>query len=139
MRQIFILFAIIIAFLFVYSQIAVDIYVNYQSESLCNWLNHSVDAKPRVGPLAYKRLNYLKSKYANNFYCEVEESPHSYGYSDEKAVVIYHKGRSILGLVYGFSYGGVKNFFRPRYYQLWTPKDSGEPGEEIINAANKTN
>jgi len=126
-----ILFSIVLL-LSVYRLSAVDIHLNTQVKAVCNWLNDNTEVQPRVGPLAKTKLAYLKNKYEGGFDCKIEESPHKYGYSDEKAIVIYREGVNKLGLVFGFSYGGVKNYFRARYYQLWTPKDSGEDGLERL-------
>ncbi len=109
-----------------YRYTAVDIHVEEQVKVICNWLNSSSDEdKPHVGPLAHKKLKYLKDKYTKDFKCEVEEPTlHWIKYFD-KAIVIYHNGTNKLGLLYEFG-GGIRQAFKPHYSQLWTPNDSGE-------------
>lgn len=109
-----------------YRYTAVDIHVEEQVDVICNWLNSSsgVD-KPKVGPLAHKKLTYLKDKYSNGFKCEVEEPPLSEIEFAEKAIVIYHNGINKLGLLYEFG-GGIRQALIAHYTHLWTPKDSGE-------------
>ena len=59
-----------------YRYIAVDKHVEQEVEVICNWLNSSSDSEaPKVGPLAHKKLKYLKGKYSNNFKCKIEEPP----------------------------------------------------------------
>ena len=109
-----------------YRYTAVDIHVEEQVKVICNWLNSSSDEDtPKVGPLAHKKLKYLKGKYLNGFKCEVEEPPLNMIKYYEKAIVIYHNGVNKLGLLYEFG-GGVRQALKPHYSHLWTPKDSGE-------------
>ncbi|MEH6345487.1 MAG: hypothetical protein V7785_10415 [Bermanella sp.] len=125
-KIIVILLSLILLSLGVYRYIAVDIHVEEQVKVICNWLNSSSDGdSPKVGPLAHKKLKYLKVKYSNNFKCEIEEPPINMIKYYEKAIVIYHNGINKLGLLYEFG-GGVKQAFKPHYTLLWTPKDSGE-------------
>jgi len=110
----------------IYRYVAVDKHVEDQVEVICTWLNSGSDSElPKVGPLAHKKLKYLKSKYSNNFKCKVEEPTISQSRYAEKAIVVYHNKVNKLGLLYQFG-GGVKQAFKPHYFHLWTPSDSGE-------------
>jgi len=120
------LISLVILSFIVYRNVAVYFHVKAQSEIICNWLNsQTITEKPSVGPLAHKKLEYLKNKYSGGFDCRIKEPLPSFANFHDKAIVIYHNNVNKLGLHYEFG-GGIRQAFIAHYSHLWTPKDSGE-------------